>query len=90
MGLFSKLFGSSTDIEKQLEELYIPIFQKTMGMSLGQAKKYFKDMVFTTVIKETVKFKESSVGGYSILEYAGSSDAAEAYRKLAREVMGGG
>ena len=44
MGLFSKLFRSSSDIEKQLEELYIPIFQKTMGMSLGQAKKHFQDM----------------------------------------------
>jgi len=57
---------------------------------LGTLKKYFVDLVFDTVIKETVKFKESSVGGYSILEYAGSSDAAEAYRKLAREVIGGG
>jgi len=57
---------------------------------LGTLKKYFKDLVFDTVIKETVKFKESSVGGYSILEYAEGSDAAEAYRKLAREVMGGG
>ena len=46
---------------------------------LGSLKKYFKDMVFDTIIKETVKFKESSVGGYSILEYAGSSDVAEAY-----------
>lgn len=44
MGLFSKLFGSSSDIEKQLEELYIPIFQKTIGMSLDQAKKHFQDM----------------------------------------------
>ena len=44
MGLFSKLFGLSSDIEKQLEELYIPIFQKTMGMSLDQAKKHFQDM----------------------------------------------
>ena len=47
-------------------------------------------MVFTTIIKETVKFKESSVGGYSILEYAKNSDVAEAYRKLAQEVMAGG
>jgi len=53
-------------------------------------KKYFKGLVFNTVIKETVKFKESSVGGYSILEYAEDSDVAEAYRKLAREVMGSG
>lgn len=57
---------------------------------LGTLKKYFKDMVFNTVVKETVKFKESSVGGYSILEYAESSDAAEAYRKLAQEVMSNG
>jgi len=57
---------------------------------LATLKKYFKSLVFDTVIKETVKFKESSVGGYSILEYAGGSDSAEAYRKLAREVMGGG
>jgi chromosome partitioning protein len=49
---------------------------------LESLKKYFTDMVFNTVIKETVKFKESSVGGYSILEYAESSDAAQAYRKL--------
>ena len=57
---------------------------------LGTLKKYFVDLVFDTVIKETVKFKESSVGGYSILEYAGSSDVAEAYRKLAQEVISGG
>jgi chromosome partitioning protein len=57
---------------------------------LGSLKKYFVDLVFATVIKETVKFKESSVGGYSILEYAESSDVAQAYRKLAEEVMAGG
>jgi len=47
-------------------------------------------MVFATVIKETVKFKESSVGGYSILEYAESSDAARAYRQLDQEVLENG
>jgi chromosome partitioning protein len=57
---------------------------------LSTLKKYFVGLVFDTVIKETVKFKESSVGGYSILEYADNSDAAESYRKLAREVIGSG
>ncbi|GAH45079.1 unnamed protein product, partial [marine sediment metagenome] len=57
---------------------------------LDTLKKYFKGMVFDTVIKETVKFKESSVSGSTILEYAGSSDVAEAYRQLAQEVMAGG
>jgi chromosome partitioning protein len=55
---------------------------------LATLKKYFTGLVFDTVIKETVKFKESSVGGYSILEYASSSEAAESYRKLAQEVIG--
>ena len=54
MGLFSKLFGSSSDIEKQLEELYIHIFQKTMGMSLDQAKKFFQDM-FKLAKEESLK-----------------------------------
>lgn len=54
MGLFSKLFGSSSDIEKQLEELYIPIFQKTMGMSLSQAKKFFQNM-FQLAKEESLK-----------------------------------
>ena len=57
---------------------------------LDSLKKYFSDMVFNTVIKETVKFKESSVGGYSILEYAEGSDAACSYRQLAQEVLENG
>lgn len=57
---------------------------------LDTLKKYFKGMVFNTVIKETVKFKESSVSGSTILEYAKNSDVAEAYRQLAQEVMSGG
>jgi len=57
---------------------------------LDTLKKYFKGMVFDTVIKETVKFKESSVSGSTILEYAKNSDVAEAYRQLAQEVMSGG
>ena len=57
---------------------------------LDTLKKYFKGMVFDTVIKETVKFKESSVSGSTILEYAKNSDVAEAYRQLAQEVMSSG
>ena len=54
---------------------------------LDMLREHFKDMVFDTVIKETVKFKESSVDGSSILEYDGSSEAAESYRRLAQEVL---
>lgn len=54
---------------------------------LEKLREHFKDLVFNTVIKETVKFKESSVDGSSILDYASRSEAAEAYRQLAKEVL---
>jgi len=43
MGLFSKLFGQS-DIQRQLEVLYIPMFQTMMGMTFAQAKSTFHDL----------------------------------------------
>ena len=57
---------------------------------LEKLREHFKDQVFSTVIKETVLFKESSVDGSSILEYASSSESAKAYRNLAKEVINNG
>ena len=54
---------------------------------LNTLNKHFKGMVFATVIKETVKFKDSSVGGTTIIEYAKNSDVAKAYKNLAQEVI---
>lgn len=45
MGLFSILFRSSSNIKKQLEHRYIPMFQMIMGMSSSQAKSTFRDML---------------------------------------------
>lgn len=44
MGIFSKLFGSSSDINKELEDLYVPMFQMMMGMAPSQAKSTFRDL----------------------------------------------
>jgi len=44
MGIFSRLFGPSSDIEKDLETLYVPMFQMMMGMTLTQAKSTFHDL----------------------------------------------
>ncbi len=49
----------------------------------------FGDLVFQTVIKKTIKFAEAPVRGASVIAYAPQSDAAEAYRALAREVLNG-
>lgn len=45
--------------------------------------------VFESLIKESVRFKESPIVGQSILEYAGNTDGARAYRALAEEVENG-
>lgn len=45
MGIFSRLFGTPSDIEKQLEDIYVPMFQETRGMSLPQAKSTFRDLL---------------------------------------------
>lgn len=42
--------------------------------------------VFDTVVRESVRFKESPIVGQSILAYARSSDGARAYQSLAEEI----
>lgn len=45
MGLFSNLFGSSSNIDKRLEEAYVPMLQVTTGMPLSVAKSTFRGML---------------------------------------------
>jgi chromosome partitioning protein len=43
--------------------------------------------VFNTIIRSTVKLGEAPLVGRPITSYAGGSEAARAYRALAREVI---
>lgn len=45
-----------------------------------------KHRIFDTVVRESVRFKESPIVGQSILAYAKSSEGARAYRSLAEEI----
>ena len=47
----------------------------------------FGDTVFSTTINRTVKFPDSAVAGEPITTFAPSSSGAQAYRRLAREVI---
>ena len=49
----------------------------------------FGDLVFQTTINKTIRFAEAPVKGESVLKYAPDSQAAKAYRQLAREVLDG-
>ena len=59
----------------------------------GDREAYFRavkivlaTLVANTVIKQTVRLKESPAAGLSILEYDRNSDVARAYMQLAQEV----
>lgn len=54
---------------------------------LETVTKAFGDQVFSTVINRTVKFPDAAVAGEPITTFAASSSGAEAYRRLAREVL---
>ena len=47
----------------------------------------FGDTVFSTTINRTMKFPDSAVAGEPITTFAPSSSGAQAYRRLAREVI---
>ena len=54
-----------------------------------QLKDFYGEKVIDIPIPSTIKFADTTTAGESILTYSGSSPAATAYRKLAREVHNG-
>jgi chromosome partitioning protein len=52
-------------------------------------RENFGDVVYKTRIRKTVRFAEAPVKGSSVLAYEPAGEAAEMYRDLAKEVLGG-
>ena len=50
----------------------------------------FGDKVFETVIKRSIKFADATVAAEPITSYAGSHIGADAYRRLAKELISRG
>jgi len=50
----------------------------------------FGDQVFDTIVHRTVKFPDATIAAVPITEFAPSSDAAEYYRTVARELVSRG
>ncbi len=50
----------------------------------------FGDNVFETVIKRTIKFADATVAAEPITSYAGNHQGADAYRRLAKELVARG
>jgi chromosome partitioning protein len=54
---------------------------------LESVTEAFGEIVFSTTINRTVKFPDSAVAGEPITTFAPGSSGAQAYRRLAREVL---
>lgn len=54
---------------------------------VDRVRDAFGDLVFSTMIRRTVKFPETTVAGEPITTYAPTSSGAMQYRELAREVI---
>jgi chromosome partitioning protein len=52
-------------------------------------RENFGDLVYNTRIRKTVRFAEAPVKGSSVLAYEPAGEAANMYRDLAKEVLGG-
>ncbi|MBT1002191.1 ParA family protein [Paenarthrobacter sp. DKR-5] len=57
---------------------------------IGRLVEAFGDKVFETVIKRTIKFADATVAAEPITTYAGNHAGAEAYRRLAKELIARG
>ena len=57
------------------------------GEVVAELEASFGASLYETVIKRTIKFPEASRAGRTLLQYAKNSEGAQAYRRLAQEVL---
>ncbi len=84
--LVQKLFNKDIKIEG----VVLTMFDSRTKLSLEvqqEVRKYFKDKVFNTYIKRSVRISEAPSYGKSIFDYDANSDGAKAYAALAKELM---
>lgn len=73
-GILLTMFDQRTNLSHQVAE---------------DAKKYFKNLVFKTVVPRNVRLGEAPSFGKPILLYDGASSGAKSYRQLAVEIIKG-
>lgn len=92
MDTISKVRDSGMNANLELKGILLTMYNNRTHHSrqvLERAREAFGDKVFNTVIKETVRFDYATVAGESVLTHAKTSEAAEQYRAVAKEVDNG-
>jgi len=75
----------------RIEGVLLTMFDARLSLSrqvAEEARKFFSDRVYKTVIPRNVRLSEAPSFGKPIVLYDPHSSGAESYRELAREVLG--
>ena len=76
----------------KLDGILVTLHERTLHSKevLDRLQEAFESFVFKTQIARTVKFKDATVAQLPITSYAPTSEAAESYRSVARELVSRG
>jgi chromosome partitioning protein len=88
--LIEQVLDSGANDRLKLGGIVMTMFDARTNLSqqvVADVRKHFGERVYETVIPRSVRLSEAPSFGKSILEYASSGPAAQAYRALAREFM---
>jgi len=89
--LIEQVIDSGANQRLELAGIVMTMFDARTNLSqqvVADVRKHFGERVYQTVIPRSVRLSEAPSFGKSILEYASSGAAAQAYRALAREFIG--
>ena len=88
--LIEQVIDSGANQRLELAGIVMTMFDARTNLSqqvVADVRKHFGERVYQTVIPRSVRLSEAPSFGKSILEYAPSGAAAQAYRALAREFI---
>jgi chromosome partitioning protein len=88
--LVEQVHGSGANKRLELGGIVMTMFDGRTNLSeqvVAEVREHFGERVYETVIPRSVRLSEAPSFGKSILEYAPSGPAAQAYRALAREFI---
>jgi chromosome partitioning protein len=74
----------------EIAGILLTMFDKRTNLSFQvaeEARKYFPDLVFRTVVPRNVRLGEAPSFGKSIIAYDAQSAGAQSYLELAREIL---
>ena len=88
--LIEQILDSGVNQRLELGGIVMTMFDARTNLSqqvVEDVRKHFGERVYETVIPRSVRLSEAPSFGKSILEYAPSGPAAQAYRALAKEFL---